>query len=78
MISLVEADKRGPNGVKNEFYGFKKSRKRSTFFYSYSKDSAFTAVKGIQSYKQGMREGYHFSIEGIRKGPSTFSVKNGI
>ena len=54
MISLVEADKRGPNGLKDEIYGFKKSRKRSTFFYSYSKNSAFTAVKGILSYKQGM------------------------
>ena len=55
-----------------------KSRENVLLFYLYSKDSAFTAVKGIQSYKQGMWEGYHFSIEGIWKEPSTFSVKNGI
>ena len=45
----------------DEFYGFKKSRKPSIFvIYSYLKDGAFTAVKGIL-------KGYHLSIEGIRK-----------
>ena len=33
---------------------------------SYLKDSAFTAVKGMQSSKQGILNGYHFSIEGVR------------
>ena len=42
----------------------KKSRKHSGFrIYSYFKDSAFTAVKGMQSLKLGMRKGYHLSIE---------------
>ena len=49
MISLVEADKRGPNGLKDEFYGFKKSRKRSTFFYSYSKDTVHLQL--LKGYK---------------------------
>ena len=35
---------------------------------SYLNDSAFRAVKGMQSPKQGMRKGYNLSIEGIRKG----------
>ena len=37
---------RGSKGLTNEFYGLKKSRKRSIFLIdSYLKDSAFTAVK---------------------------------
>ena len=37
------------------FMAVKKSRKRSGFvIYSYSKDSAFTAVKGMQISKLGM------------------------
>ena len=35
---------------------------------SYLKDDAFTAVKGMQSSKQGMWKGYHLSIEGVLKG----------
>ena len=35
---------------------------------SYLNDSAFRAVKGMQSPKQGMWKGYNLSIEGIRKG----------
>ena len=35
---------------------------------SYLKDSAFTEFKRMQSSKQGMLEGYHLSIKGIRKG----------
>ena len=55
-ISLVEVYERvgkchlglwkGLKGLTDEFYGFIKSRKRSTFLIdSYLKDSAFTAVK---------------------------------
>ena len=37
---------RTPKGVKDEFYGFIKSRKRLVFVIDcYLKDSAFTAVK---------------------------------
>ena len=37
---------RGPKGLTDEFFGFKKSRKRSIFVIdSYLKDSAFTPVK---------------------------------
>ena len=32
------------------------------------KDSALTAVKGMQNSNKGMWKGYHFSIEGIQKG----------
>ena len=47
--------KKGLKGLTDEFYGFKKSRKRSIFVIdSYLKDSAFKAVKGMQSSKQGM------------------------
>ena len=36
---------KGPKGLTDEFYGFKKARKRSIFMIdSYLKDSAFTAV----------------------------------
>ena len=37
---------KGPKGLTDEFYGFKKSRKRSIFVIndSYLKDSAFIAV----------------------------------
>ena len=49
---------------KMHFMALKKSRKHSDFrIYSYFKDSAFTAVKGMQSFKLGMRKGYHLSIE---------------
>ena len=55
--------------LKFKFYGFIQSRKRSIFVIdSYLKDSAFTAVKGIQSSNQRMWKGYHLSLEGIRKG----------
>ena len=38
---------KGPKGLTDEFYSFKKSRKRSFFVIDpYLKDSAFTAVKG--------------------------------
>ena len=38
--------KKGPKGLTDEFYGFKKSRKRSIFVIdSYLKDSTFKAVK---------------------------------
>ena len=54
--------------LKFKFYGFIQSRKRSIFVIDpYLKDSAFTAVKGIQTSNQRMWKGYHFSIEGIRK-----------
>ena len=33
-------------------------------------------LKGMQSFKQGMRKWYHFTTEGIRKG--YLFVKNGI
>ena len=37
---------KGPKGLTDEFYGFKKWRKRSIFVIDpYLKDSAFTAVK---------------------------------
>ena len=37
---------KGPKGLTDEFYGFKKWTKRSIFeFDPYLKDSAFTAVK---------------------------------
>ena len=50
----------------DEFYGFIKSRKQSTFVIdSYLKDSVFTTVKGDESSKQGMLKGYHLSIEGL-------------
>ena len=41
------------------------------------KDSAFTAVKVMQSSKLRMRKGYHLSMEGIltKEVPSAFSVK---
>ena len=59
---------KGPKRTTDKFYGFKKSRKCSIFVIdSYLKDSAFTAVKGMQSSKQGMWKGYHLSIDGIRK-----------
>ena len=48
MISLVEADKRGPNGLKDEFYGFKKSRKRSTFFIPIQKTVHLQLLKGYK------------------------------
>ena len=60
-----------PKGLICEFYGFIKSRKPSTFkIDSYSNDSAFTAVKRMQSSKQCMCKGYYLSLslEGIRKG----------
>ena len=46
------------------------SRENVLFFVidSYLKDDAFTAVKGMQSSKQGMWKGYHLSIEGVLKG----------
>ena len=45
---------KGPKGLTDEFYGFIKSRKRSSFVIdSHSNGSAFTAVK-MQSSKQGM------------------------
>ena len=48
------------------FMAVKKLKKHSGFrIYSYFKDNAFTAVKGIQSSKLGMRKGYHMSMEGI-------------
>ena len=53
-----------------QFYGFIKSRKLSIFVIdSYLKDSSFTAAKRVamQSSKQGMKKGYHLSIEGIQK-----------
>ena len=68
-----------PKGLICEFYGFIKSRKPSTFkIDSYSNDSAFTAVKRMQSSKQCMCKGHYLylSLEGTRKG--TFFVKNGI
>ena len=50
----------------DEFYGFIKSRKQSTFVIdSYLKDSVFTTVKRDESSKQGMLKGYHLSIEGL-------------
>ena len=61
---------KGPKGLTDEFYGFKKSKKRSIFVI----DSCLKTVhlqqliKGMQSSKQGTSNGYHFSIEGIRKG----------
>ena len=37
---------KGPKGLTDEFYSFKKSRKRSIFVIDpYLKDSVFTAVK---------------------------------
>lgn len=48
---------------KMHFMALKKSRKHSFRIYSYFKDSAFTAVKGVQSFILGMRKGYHLSIE---------------
>ena len=60
---------KGPKGLTDETYGFIKSWKRSIFVIdSYLKDDAFTAVKGMQSSKQGMWKGYHLSIEGVLKG----------
>ena len=45
---------KGPEGLTDEFYGFIKSRKRSSFVIdSHSNGSAFIAVK-MQSSKQGM------------------------
>ena len=39
--------KKGPKGLTDEFYGYKKSRKSSGFgINSYLKDGAFEAVKG--------------------------------
>ena len=32
------------------------------------KDSAFAQLKEMQSFKQGLWEGYHLSIEDVRKG----------
>ena len=52
---------KGPKGLTDGFYGFKKSRKRSFFVIdSYLKDSVFTAVKRDAKF--------YLSIEGIRKG----------
>ena len=44
---------KGPKGLTDEAYGFIKSRKRSIFVIDLKGD-AFTAVKGMQSSKQGM------------------------
>ena len=46
---------KGPKGLSDAFYGCEKVKKRSGFvIYSYFKDSAFTAVKGMQVSKLGM------------------------
>ena len=62
--------KKGPKGLTDEFYGFKKSRKRSIFVIdSYLKDSAFKAVKRDVNC---MRKGYLFReklYKRVRVGP---------
>ena len=46
---------KGPKGLSDAFYGCEKVKKRSGFvIYSYFKDSASTAVKGMQVSKLGM------------------------
>ena len=47
---------KGSKGLTDEFYGFIKSKKRCIFVIDsyHLKDSAFKAVKGMQSSKQGM------------------------
>ena len=58
--SVILVSKKGPKGLTDEFYGYKKSRKPSGFgINSYLKDGAFTAVK---------RKRHHFSMEGIQRG----------
>ena len=52
---------KGPEGLTDEFYGFKKSRRRAFFVIdSYLKDSVFTAVKRHAKF--------YLSTEGIKKG----------
>ena len=64
---------KGHKGLTDEFYGIKKSRKRSIFETdSYLKHSAFTAVhdrdakfstrfvKGVPLSKEGIQKGYLF------------------
>ena len=63
---------KGPkHELTDEFYGFIKWRKRSIVVIdSYSKDSAFTAVKRDAKFQTRYVKGvpYHLSIECLRKG----------
>ena len=53
--SVIWICERAQKGRTDECYGFIKSGKRSLFVIcSYLKDSAFTAVKRVESSKQGM------------------------
>lgn len=61
------------------FMAMKKLKKHSGFrIYSYFKDNAFTAVKGIQSSKLSMRKGCHMSMEGILAKEVPSLLKNDI
>ena len=54
--SVIVVCKKGPKGLTDEFYGYKKSRKPSVFgIDSYLKDGAWW-------------KGYHLSMEVIQKG----------
>lgn len=61
------------------FMAVKKLERHSGFkIYSYFKDNAFTAVKGIQSSKLSMWKGCHMSMEGILAKEVPSLLKNDI
>ena len=68
--TVISACKKSPKRANRDaFHGCEKSweLKRYGFvIYSYLKDSAFTAVKTMQSFKVGMWKGYHLPIERYR------------